>query len=345
MAYKNTYEDLMQDIAASGQQWSEADLRLAAEDPDAGRRIYESKAAYASAQTDAQRQAANASAEAVRQGKGYRAGSDGMGYEKLTEAPAYTAYQSRYGEKIDALLEELGSREPFSYSHTDDPAYAAYAEHYRNAGEQAMKDALGRAAAMTGGQPSTYAVSAAQQAQNNYNAALSDVIPQLREAAYAMYLDEGSELRSELSAYLTADEAAYDRHMDAYDRALEKWQTDYAVSQDAAKTGGSGRGGTSAKTEDALAGTVVDRMLAFGDDVMAYEYLLSLGYSEGKTEQLQTLYNRSRVGVNDSEFEKLCAAVSDWMAKPGRSVKSLEGWLSGQGINEYVISRLVRRFA
>ena len=265
MAYRNNYEDLLRDIQASGQSWSTYDLDLARNNPDAGRSIYTQKLAYANAQTDAERMAANDAAEMIRrQYGGYTGGSDGSGFTLTGKntvnqtAPSYTQYASKYQSQIDELMAQIGgytngqyesqyqgqiddlmsqllnreaydskyqgqidgvmdklmNRDPFSYNPTDDPSYAAYAEHYRNAGNQAREDTMAQAAAMTGGQVSSYAMAAAQQAQNAYNAQMSDIIPQLREAAYGMYRDEGNDMRDNLTSLLALDQAAYGKYMD-----------------------------------------------------------------------------------------------------------------------------------
>lgn len=240
MAYRNNYDDLLKDIQASGQSWSEYDLALAKDNPDAGRSIYTQKLAYANAQTDAERQAANDAAEMIRrQYGGYSAGGDGSGFTlygnntAAQKAPSYTQYASKYQSQIDDLMAQLSGRGPFSYTPTDDPSYAAYSEHYRNAGEQAREDTLAQAAAMVGGQPSSYAVAAAQQAQNAYNAQMSDIIPQLREAAYGMYVDEGNAMRDDLSLLMALDDAAYNRHQNEYANQMAEWEANYGVSRDA----------------------------------------------------------------------------------------------------------------
>lgn len=239
MAYRNNYEDLLRDIQSSGQSWSTYDLELAKENPDAGRSIYTQKLAYANAQTDAERQAANDAAEMIRkQYGGYSAGPGGNGFTMVggtanQKAPSYTQYASKYQSQIDELMAQLAGREAFSYNPTDDPSYAAYSEHYRNAGNQAREDVLAQAAAMVGGQPSSYAVAAAEQAQNAYNAQMSDMIPQLREAAYAMYADEGNNMRNDLSLLMALDEAAYNKHQNDYANQMAEWQANYGVSRDA----------------------------------------------------------------------------------------------------------------
>ena len=123
-------------------------------------------------------------------------------------------YESAYQGDIDSLLNQIMNREDFSYDPAADPSYQAYSEKYRSAGNQAMRNALGSAAAMNGGQLSTYALTAAQQAQNSYAAQMSDVIPQLQQLAYRMYQDEGADMRNDLAALLSQDDRAYGRWQD-----------------------------------------------------------------------------------------------------------------------------------
>lgn len=123
-------------------------------------------------------------------------------------------YQSAYQGDIDGLLNQIMNREDFSYNPAADPSYQAYSEKYRNEGNQAVQNVLGSAAAMNGGQLSSYALTSAQQAQNNYAAQMSDVIPQLQQLAYRMYQDDNAELRNNLSALLNQDDRAYGRYVD-----------------------------------------------------------------------------------------------------------------------------------
>lgn len=307
MAYKNTYEDLLKDIQESGQTWSSYDLELARDNPDAGRSIFSQKQAYANAQTEEQRKAANDAAEMIRrQYGGYTAGSDGSGFSLTgyNKAPEYTQYTSKYQSQINDLMSQLANRPAFSYTPTDDPSYAAYSEHYRNSGEQARKDTLAQAAAMTGGQPSTYAIAAAEQAQNAHNATMSDMIPQLRDAAYAMYADEGNAMRNDLNMLLALDEMEYGRHQDAYANQMAKWQADYGVDRDmvedqryenelelAMRSSTGSRGGSN------VAGSqsgIVETMLGMNNDVDAYEYLIGQGLTTTAINQLWKLYQTEK---------------------------------------------------
>lgn len=98
-----------------------------------------------------------------------------------------------YGDTYRKALDELTSPTPFTYDYTADPAYQAYRKEYVREGRRAAEDAMGAYAAMTGGVPSTAAVTASQQAGDYYGAKLSDKIPELYRLAYDMY--EAAEAR------------------------------------------------------------------------------------------------------------------------------------------------------
>lgn len=164
-----------------------------------------------------------------------------------TEAPDYyDAYQTT----IDAALDKLLNRDAFSYNAADDPVYQQYADTYTREGERAMEDTMARAAARTGGLASTYAVSAAQQANQYYMQQLADKVPELYQMAYQMYLDDINLQVQDLGLLQNASETAYNRYRDtmsdwyadrdfAYgsyrdDIADQQWQTqfDYNAERD-----------------------------------------------------------------------------------------------------------------
>lgn len=237
--YNNEYEKLLASIQGSGQNWSQYDLDLAKNNPQAGYSIFESKNDWLDAQKrgdQAAMDAANKAANDVRQYYGsYDGGKDGSGFTLLPqydEIPQFTEYESKYADQIQDLFDSIQNRDPFTYSPDADVSYQSYAEKYRNAGQKARDDTLGSMAAMTGGIPSSYAMTAAQQAQNNYNAALSDVLPQLEQLAYSKYVSEGNDMRQNLSTLMQMDNQAYQQHLDSYNNALNAWQLGYGVDRD-----------------------------------------------------------------------------------------------------------------
>ncbi len=128
-----------------------------------------------------------------------------MEYREIKEAApsagtVYQQYLSTYDGRKDRLMDRL-EREQFSYDPATDPEWQAYQKQYRREGQRASEDALGRAAATTGGVPSSYAVSAAAQAENNYAAKLSDRFPEVYRSAYSRYLQEFERLLSLADTY------------------------------------------------------------------------------------------------------------------------------------------------
>ncbi len=130
-------------------------------------------------------------------------------------------YSDSYAALIDALLSELDNRS-FSYDPDSDPAYTRIRGKYLTDARRAMEDAAGIAAARTGGYGNSYAQSAASQAYGRIIEGLEDVIPELYEAAYDRYSDEGDDLitRVKLLSSLSGDQ--WDRYNDAIKNYLSE---------------------------------------------------------------------------------------------------------------------------
>jgi hypothetical protein len=149
-------------------------------------------------------------------------------------------FNDKYAGKIDTTLNEILNREDFSYDHTQDDTYKQYEKTYTREGDRAMRDTLAQVAARTGGMASTYAVGAAQQANQYYQQQLADKIPELKQLAYDMYLSNLNQKRGDLDMlrvarqddygmfrdgvldYYTNRDFAYGQHRDA----VGDWQTD-----------------------------------------------------------------------------------------------------------------------
>lgn len=120
-------------------------------------------------------------------------------------------YESPYAQQIENLYNELISRPKFEYNPAEDPLYAQYRDQYIRGGQQAMRDTMGNAAALTGGYGNSWANTAAYQAYQNYLQGLNGVIPQLRQQAWNEYQQEGDLMRDQLSMALGMDDRGYDR--------------------------------------------------------------------------------------------------------------------------------------
>ena len=219
-------------------QFSQADLNLAMKNPDAGMSILKYKQDYLNAATDEQRAQANKGAEGVRSSYGnYTGGGDGGSFHldplspnsfEKTDAPSFSfdtpapEYSSRYDETIQNMIKDMLERPEFSYDPETDVVWQSYQKAYGREGDRATQNALGAAAAASGGMPSSYAATAAAQAGNYYAAQAADKIPDLFEAAYNRYLNEFQMDASKLGIVQDQEQTDYGRFLDQ----LGQWNTD-----------------------------------------------------------------------------------------------------------------------
>ena len=233
-----------------------------------------------------------------------------VSYSAKSEQPTYTDNQQGL---IDSVSTALMNRDAFSYDPESDPLYQSYQKQYTRQGQTAMHDTLGQIAARTGGMASSYAGTAAQQTYDNYMQALSDKIPELRQAAYEMYRDQGSDMRDNLSMLLSLESNDYNKYLNdlaqyntnrqfdynarqdaigneqwqkQFDTGNEQWDKDFnyraqqdALNRSASLSGGSPGGSSGGSSEDRSVKDLFAAMYQSGDP---YTYLILNGYTEGE---------------------------------------------------------------
>ena len=123
-------------------------------------------------------------------------------------------YQSQWDGELTELYNRIANRKPFSYDIGTDPVYQQYREQYQRQGRLAMQDTMGQAAALTGGYGSTYGEQVGQQAYNAYLQNLNDVVPDLYNAEYNRYRDEGTDLYNQYGLLSDRENQAYSRYRD-----------------------------------------------------------------------------------------------------------------------------------
>lgn len=311
--YHFTYEDVLNKASAYGllDSMSEADRQLTQKNPDAGMTVLQSRYDYQHATSDDARALSHLRAERARQQYGgYSGGEDGskfylnelspMDYDE-GEAPSF---EDRYGERQNALLDKALQREKYvsPYSETADnllnqlgneamvgnddqrdDLFGAYAKQYRREGERAIADTMGTASALTGGVPSSAAVTAANQAGQYYATKLSDKIPELEAAAANQKAARQQLLLNALQAANSADDRNYQRYLD--DIGLDYDQMDLLRAL---------RNDDYVQYRDALSQYNADRNFGYGqftDDLQYQDY-------RSDTEQAQKNYE------NEWEQEK-----------------------------------------
>lgn len=175
---------------------------------------------------------ASTAAALERLEQGYQPSADtdaALDYAQSIEALAPEAYVSAFDAQLAALYEQLSSCEAFTYDPAADAAFQSYLKRYSAAGKDAMADTLAQGAHLTGGYGSSYAQSAAQQSYNSYLAKLADVLPQLQEAAYSRYLNDGEALLQQYELLQSRDEADYARYL----QEVKQWQAQRDAARDA----------------------------------------------------------------------------------------------------------------
>ena len=191
---------------------------------------YDKDTDYAALMEQAARRGDNAAAAVYEQQRNAKIRGEGMTdvtqsndyaqYLPLEDVPDYDDTHRRQAEsllterdttdrreQIDRMLDALLG-EQFDYDPASDKLYAAYRQQYERQAELAAENALGKAAALTGGQASTAAVAASQQAGGYYRAMLAGKLPELAQLAYERY---SSEHKTRLSAIARMLDAADSR--------------------------------------------------------------------------------------------------------------------------------------
>lgn len=145
-------------------------------------------------------------------------------YKEIAAPAAYApgTYTSEYADKIAGALDTVTN---WSYDPMQDASYQALAKVYNQRGNIAAKNSLADAAALNGGYGTSYAVSAAQQARNQYNQELASLIPDFENAAY-------NRATNILSAYREADDTAYGRFRDTEQDRQWQWSNEYQKWRD-----------------------------------------------------------------------------------------------------------------
>ena len=136
-------------------------------------------------------------------------------------------YSSTWQGQTNDLIDRILNREEFSYDVNSDALYQQYKDQYASLGKLAMQDAMGQAAAMTGGYGSSYASTAGNQAYQSYLSQLNEVVPELYGMARDQYNQEGQELYNQYALLSDQESQDYGRYVDKYNQ----WANEVGISQ------------------------------------------------------------------------------------------------------------------
>lgn len=123
-------------------------------------------------------------------------------------------YTPTYDAEIQRLYNEIVNRGKFNYDLLSDPLYQQYREQYVNQGNMAMMDAMGQAAALTGGYGSSYSQAVGQQQYNNYLNALNQMVPEFYDRAFGYWQAQGQDLYNQYGLVADMRDTEYGRYRD-----------------------------------------------------------------------------------------------------------------------------------
>jgi hypothetical protein len=257
-----------------------------------------------------------------------------MGLEKNQPAP----FESKYKSQIDNALSNIQNRRAFDLN-TDknyQTLYNQMREGYMQAGDRAMRNAMGNAASLTGGYGNSYAQAVGQQAYDNYLQNLNSRNLELMNAAYGMYRDENADRYNQLRALQGLDDTDYGRYRDRvgdykdnrnymagrynsernfdYDKYKDRLaqynyesQFNYNAEKDALAQRNLEREMGYKRGQDLLAQRNLDRQFGYTrsrDDLAQQNWLKEFEYNKAKDDLAQQNYieerdwNRSQMGMS-----------------------------------------------
>lgn len=135
------------------------------------------------------------------------------------------AYVSKWQDNINGIMQDILNEKSFSYTGKDlmnDDMYKMYSDLYEKNARQAMQNAQGEAAGLTGGYGSSYSQAAGQQAYDDTMSGLNEIALTLADKAYEKYLNDRSDRYNKLSALNNQDNIDYSRYRDD----VGDWQLD-----------------------------------------------------------------------------------------------------------------------
>lgn len=150
-------------------------------------------------------------------------------YQQLNGLQKPLDYQSTYEGQLGNLYDQIMKRDPFTWNMNSDKLYQEYKDLYQKQGQQAMNQTVGTAQALSGGYGNSYAMTAGQQAYQQYLQDIDRMAPQFENMAYKTYQAENENLMNKYGVTSDMDARDYAKYRDA----VKDYQTDRAFFSNA----------------------------------------------------------------------------------------------------------------
>ena len=132
--------------------------------------------------------------------------------QQLAQKPG--EYQSTWSSQLNDIIKQIQNGKEFSYDLNGDAMYQQYRDQYTTQGKLASMDAIGQAAAMTGGYGNSFAQTAGQQAYQSYLQKLNEVVPELYGMARDQHNQEQQALYDQAGLLASMEDQEYGRYRD-----------------------------------------------------------------------------------------------------------------------------------
>ena len=221
----------------------------------------------------------------------------------VQQQPQTQTSQTTYADQINSIVQKILNREPVQYDYNGDPMYQMYKDAYIQNGQLASKDALARAAALTGGYGNSYANQVAQQTSQQYMAELNNKIPELEQLARARYDAETGRLTDNLGILTDLENRDYTRAYNEEQRDYERqqyadqlkrqesedaWNRKYAMAQLAAQYGDASKlkelginvSNSTVPSNNETDTWAYDQYIAYMDENPPYDYTAAKAWGE-----------------------------------------------------------------
>lgn len=245
-------------------------------------------------------------------------------------------YAGTFDQQLQDIYDQISNRPDFKYDVNADPLYQQYKDQYIQQGKLAMKDTMGKAAALTGGYGSTYGQQVGQQTYDAYLQNLSAVIPELYGAAYDKYKDKGDDLIKQYGLLGEQRDTEYARYRDEmndweaereYARQLETEEYNRKLTEDQA-----------AYTRQQQAYANLYAIIKASGYAPTDAELQAAGMTREASQALQNEYYRVN-GINPNAGAGSGGGGGDWSSSPGRDSKKKDTTTSDtDGIDRRMVS-------
>lgn len=221
-----------------------------------------------------------------------------------------------YTSDLQAAYDAIKNRQDFSYDPAQDTAWQSAKKMYAREADRATQDTMGQAAALTGGMPSTAAVTAASQAGDYYKAQMNDALGDYRQQAYQRYMDDVGLDYKLLETVAGMSDADYQKYIDDLGLKYDDLSAINSLSQQARSEFDTDRNFAYNQWTDELGFQTDKEAAKYDKEATEYEKnRYEQEYSDSKNSEMFQMYMALYEATGDSAFRRKAESLLTSMNK------------------------------